>query len=113
MLREKGASNEAAVAAIEDHRSNLIPGNLRGSLALEDYVRYRVRLEHRSGRQISDRDISRACFLASALAEKFIAGDPQSKRRPDQTEHIADLMFISELPHRESNRPLERSNQMK
>jgi hypothetical protein len=104
VLREQGASSEVAVSAIEDHRSNLIPGNLRGSLALEDYVRYRIRLEHRSGRQISDKDISRACFLTSAMAEKFIAEAQQSEQQ--SAEHIADFTFISELPHQDSNRPL-------
>lgn len=107
VIREQGASHEAAVTTIEDHRSTLISGKLRSSAALEDYVRYRVRLEHRGGRQISDTDISRACFIATSVAETLIAKDRLSKQQPDQsTEHIADFVFISELPHRESNRPL-------
>jgi hypothetical protein len=106
VLREQGATNEASVVAIEDHRSNLIPGNLNGSLALEDYIRYRVRLEHRSGRQISDSDVSRACFMASALAEKFIGEDKHAEPPDQRTERVADFMFISKLPHRDSNSPL-------
>jgi hypothetical protein len=110
MLREQGASDEAAVAAIEDHRSNLISGNLRGRLALEDYVRYRVRLEHRNGRQISDSDISRACSLISAMAERFVAEDQQTDQ---STEHIADLCsLVSCLIGRATTR-WERSSQTK
>ena len=73
VLREQGGPAASALSAIEEHRSVMSPRASQIGSDLEAYVRYRVRLEHRSGKQLSDRDISRACFMANALAEKHIS----------------------------------------
>jgi hypothetical protein len=73
VLREQGVSAASALSAIEEHRSTMSPRASQIGSDLEAYVRKRVRLEHRSGKQLSDRDISRACFLANAFAERHIS----------------------------------------
>jgi hypothetical protein len=89
LLREQGVSAASALSAIEEHRSIMSPRASQIGSDLEAHVRKRVRLEHRSGKQLSDRDISRACFLANAMAEKHIS----QERKPTQAasaEHIPD-----------------------
>jgi hypothetical protein len=109
VLREQGASAASALSAIEEHRSIRSPRSSQIGSDLEAYVRSRVRLEHRSGKQLSDRDISRACFIANALAEKHISqeSEPTQAARaehiPDQPtgaseEHKADFGFVCSLP---------------
>jgi hypothetical protein len=89
VLREQGVSAASALSAIEEHRSIRSPRASQIGSDLEAYVRKRVRLEHSSGKQLSDRDISRACFLANAFAERHIS----QEREPTQAasaEHIPD-----------------------
>ena len=76
--REQGASAASALSAIEEQRSITLPRASQIGSDLEAYVRSRVRLEHRSGNQLSDRDISRACFLANALAERHLLQERES-----------------------------------
>lgn len=105
--REQGASAASSLSAIEDFRSGTVRGTQRAGSDLETFVRYRVRLEQQSGKRLSDADISRACFLSTALAEKYISAQKERVSPPTKPEeHIADFRFICELPHREHNRPL-------
>jgi hypothetical protein len=74
-------------------------------------------LEHRSGKPLSDRDISRACFIANAFAERHTLQEPkptQAAKAEDVTdqptgaseEHKPNLWFISELPNPDCSHPL-------
>ena len=60
-LRANGGSVAEALAAIEKFRSSIAPGWMPRGCGLEDYVKYRVRLEHSRGGQMSDFEIRRAC----------------------------------------------------
>ena len=60
-LGTNGAIATDALAAIEKFRSSIAPGWMPRGCGLEDYVKYRVRLEHRRGGQMSDFEIRRAC----------------------------------------------------
>jgi hypothetical protein len=110
VLREQGASAASALFAIEEQRSITLPRASQIGSDLEAYVRNRVRLEHRSGKQLSDRDISRACFMANALAEKHILQERKPTQAakaedvPDQPtgaseEHKPDFRFALGLPN--------------
>src|SRR5260370_25368810 len=47
VLRRRGASATEAFAVIENHRSMLISGKMPNSADLYEYIKYRVRLEHK------------------------------------------------------------------
>jgi hypothetical protein len=87
-LRSIGASATEALTAIEKFRSSLAPGQMPRGCTLEDYVKYRVRLEHKRGVQMRDPEISRACSVTSGLIERFFP-PKQEKFHPD---------FILRLP---------------
>jgi hypothetical protein len=110
VLREQGVSAASALSEIEEHRSIMSPRASQIGSDLEAYVRNRVRLEHRSGKQLSDRDISRASFMANALVERHTLQERKPTQAakaedvPDQPtgaseEHKPDFGFVCGLPN--------------
>src|ERR1700738_3973491 len=70
-LRSTGDSATEALTAIERFRSTMFPGRMPRGCGLEEYIKYRVRLEHRRGRQMSDWEISRAISVTTGVIERF------------------------------------------
>jgi hypothetical protein len=105
-LRANGASAAEALAAIEKFRSSIAPGSMPRGCGLEDYVKYRVRLEHRRGGQMSDFEIRRACSMTLGMIEKFFTQQQTAKANEEKEEaaKTADPYFMSDLPHLDVNR---------
>jgi hypothetical protein len=104
VLRKRGCSSAEAIAAIENHRSTLIPGKMPNGAHLDDYVKYRVRLEHSRGRQMSDFEIRRASSMTSEFIEKFFNAGPIQERTTEEATETTHIYFMSELPHPDVNR---------
>jgi hypothetical protein len=106
-LLSLGHSAVEAFARIESFRSTAIPSKIPNGGDLDDCVKYRVRLEHKRGRQISDHDIGRAIFITGEfIAEFCVVSDavedeitvPIQDKNADYDSSV-DLHFMSELPH--------------
>ena len=105
-LLASGFSAAEVLAQIEHHRSTVILGLMPNCTELEDYVNYRVRLEHKRGRQISDHDIGRATFITGEFIAQFCQSAPEPVEAPPPvTEGNPDFHIISELPHPDFSRP--------
>ena len=66
-LRKLGASESEALKRIEAHRSAVAPGRMPASASLEQYVAYRLSLEHSGGGPISHEHIADCVLLARTL----------------------------------------------
>jgi hypothetical protein len=75
------------------------------SANLHDYVKYRVRLEHSRGRQISDFEIFRATTMTAEFIEKFFNEGPLQEDVKEADTKTPDVYFVSQLPHPDLNRP--------
>jgi hypothetical protein len=100
-LLTSGISAAEAFARIESFRSTAIPGKMPNCNDLHDYVKYRVRLEHKRGRQISDHDIGRGIFITGEFVSQFCISEPdplEAEIASHQDDEEGDLYFTSELP---------------
>ncbi|HMN50775.1 MAG TPA: hypothetical protein PKB01_01775 [Xanthobacteraceae bacterium] len=111
VLRSMGLDDADAIAEIETYRSAIVAGRSRFSRKIDEYVRYRVRLEHKSGRQISDADILRAQRITQSFAEKLAESledelfkNPENISKPSTA--TAAPLFMTELPVAHKNRPV-------
>jgi hypothetical protein len=104
-LRKGGASAAQAFAAIEDHRSTAMPGRMPPCADLNDYIKYRVRLEHNRGHKMTDFEILRASSITSGFIEKFFNAGPLREEAEREVNDTPNLYFVSELPHPDVNRP--------
>lgn len=63
---KSGASDEAILNHIENHRSQIGSGILPSPLNLESYIKYRIEIEHSHGAIISKEFISEAIAVSRA-----------------------------------------------
>lgn len=67
LVQEEGASPQQALAAIERHRSIEISGVAHPPAMLEEYVVYRVALEHQDGPSIQREHVADCVLMARTL----------------------------------------------
>jgi hypothetical protein len=92
-LCASGALPVQALSALENDRSKMVPGQVPRAhmLGLEGYVKYRVRLEHSRGRQMSDSEITRACSATLKWLSQMTDEEGFKPKRP------ADFELASEI----------------
>jgi len=95
LLRKRGASLAAALAAIESNRTVLARGTMPSSADLDDYVKYRVQLEHTHERQMTDFEIFRATSVTSEFIEKFFDAGPLQEDAQETDIKTANVHFMS------------------
>jgi hypothetical protein len=109
VMRELGMSDDAIFAAMEAHRASLGRGRMPRNVDLTQYVRYRLRLDHNTGQQLTDDQISMVVTITENFIAKFCNEHPSEDTNQTQTEdsHFTPHpYFMSELPHPEANKPL-------
>jgi hypothetical protein len=105
VVRKAGASADEAFAIIENRRSMMRPSKMPPCATLDNYVTYRVRLEHREDRQMTDFEIFRATSMTSEFIEKFFGAGPIQENTSETDAQTVNIYFMSELPHPDVNRP--------
>ncbi len=106
-LTWKGVSYEDALSHIEEFRSAAIPGNWGGGNNTVDYVKYRVRLEHIKGRQMSDGDRHRAIIFVSGFIKKFFAPSEQLQEASKMAATTPSMGFQAIMPDLDYNKPVD------
>jgi hypothetical protein len=111
VLCSLGAPVEQIFSALEAHRQPR--GQAPSHPDLMGYVKYRLRLEHKSGRRLTDGQITRAVTITQNFIEQFcIAPAQESAHEPARASAPGDAeqLFMIEVPHPDSSKPLVKFN---
>lgn len=101
-----GLKDQEIFDSIEAQRSMFGVGSDQHPPALLSYVTYRIRLEHDSGRRITDNQIARAVSITQSFIERFCLSDNSGGEQiKPATDHDVSPIFMAELPHPEQSKP--------